>query len=45
MLEALAGREHLRTVYAAALREKYLWHEFGDLHFIVPFRPLGAAAK
>jgi len=36
MLEALAGREHLRTAYAAALREGYLWHEFGDLHLLLP---------
>jgi S-adenosylmethionine:tRNA ribosyltransferase-isomerase len=36
MLEALAGREHLRIAYAAALRHGYLWHEFGDLHLILP---------
>jgi S-adenosylmethionine:tRNA ribosyltransferase-isomerase len=36
MLEALANREHLRVVYDEALRERYLWHEFGDLHWIVP---------
>lgn len=36
MLEALAGRDHLRTVYDAALRERYLWHEFGDLHLLLP---------
>jgi S-adenosylmethionine:tRNA ribosyltransferase-isomerase len=35
MLEALAGREHLRIAYREALREGYLWHEFGDLHLIV----------
>jgi len=35
MLEALAGREHLRITYREALREGYLWHEFGDLHLIV----------
>jgi S-adenosylmethionine:tRNA ribosyltransferase-isomerase len=35
MLEALAGREHLRTAYREALREGYLWHEFGDLHLIL----------
>jgi S-adenosylmethionine:tRNA ribosyltransferase-isomerase len=34
MLEALAGREHLRLTYREALREGYLWHEFGDLHLI-----------
>ena len=35
MLEALAGRPHVERAYAAALGEKYLWHEFGDLHLIV----------
>ncbi len=36
MLEALAGQRHLRVTYAEALREGYLWHEFGDLHLILP---------
>ncbi len=36
MLEALAGRQHLEVAYTAALRERYLWHEFGDLHLILP---------
>ncbi|MBA2441523.1 MAG: S-adenosylmethionine:tRNA ribosyltransferase-isomerase [Rubrobacter sp.] len=36
MLEALAGLRHLRLAYAEALREGYLWHEFGDLHLILP---------
>lgn len=36
MLEALAGRELLRTAYTEALEEGYLWHEFGDLHLILP---------
>jgi S-adenosylmethionine:tRNA ribosyltransferase-isomerase len=36
MLEALAERAHLRDAYAAALRERYLWHEFGDLHLLLP---------
>jgi S-adenosylmethionine:tRNA ribosyltransferase-isomerase len=36
MLEALAGRVHLQITYAEALRERYLWHEFGDLHLILP---------
>jgi S-adenosylmethionine:tRNA ribosyltransferase-isomerase len=35
MLEAIAGREHLRKAYEAALAEGYLWHEFGDLHLIL----------
>lgn len=36
MLEALAGLEHLKLTYAEALHEKYLWHEFGDVHLLVP---------
>ncbi|MCZ6636378.1 MAG: S-adenosylmethionine:tRNA ribosyltransferase-isomerase [bacterium] len=36
MLEALAGRSHLETTYTEALEERYLWHEFGDLHLILP---------
>src|SRR5215207_1194094 len=31
-----AGREHLKVAYAEALKEGYLWHEFGDLHLILP---------
>lgn len=36
MLEALAGRPHLNLTYNEAIREQYLWHEFGDLHLILP---------
>lgn len=36
MLEALAGRAHLGHTYQEALRERYLWHEFGDLHLLLP---------
>ncbi len=36
MLEAIASREHLDVAYQAAIENKYLWHEFGDLHLIVP---------
>jgi S-adenosylmethionine:tRNA ribosyltransferase-isomerase len=35
MLEALAGRHHLDLAYKAALRNNYLWHEFGDLHLLL----------
>jgi S-adenosylmethionine:tRNA ribosyltransferase-isomerase len=35
MLEAIAGRDHLRRAYDAALTGRYLWHEFGDLHLIL----------
>lgn len=36
ILEALAGLSHLKVAYEQALREGYLWHEFGDLHLILP---------
>ena len=36
MLEAIAGRNHLEVAYTAALEGRYLWHEFGDLHLILP---------
>jgi S-adenosylmethionine:tRNA ribosyltransferase-isomerase len=36
MLEAIAGRPHLKQAYASALTHGYLWHEFGDLHLILP---------
>ncbi|MGH9029149.1 MAG: S-adenosylmethionine:tRNA ribosyltransferase-isomerase [Acidimicrobiales bacterium] len=36
MLEAIAGRKLLEVSYAAALEEGYLWHEFGDVHLLLP---------
>ena len=36
MLEALAGRAHLEITYGEALKQRYLWHEFGDLHLLLP---------
>jgi S-adenosylmethionine:tRNA ribosyltransferase-isomerase len=41
MLEAICGRHHLERAYAAALRGRYLWHEFGDLHLILPEKARG----
>ena len=38
MLEAFAGRQRLLRAYDEALREQYLWHEFGDSHLIAPRR-------
>ena len=35
MLEAIAGCEHLRVAYEAALAGGYFWHEFGDSHLIL----------
>ncbi len=36
MLEAVAGRSLVQRSYAAALAEGYLWHEFGDVHLVLP---------
>ncbi len=36
MLEAIAGKQHLELAYCSALENGYLWHEFGDLHLILP---------
>ncbi|HXY43750.1 MAG TPA: S-adenosylmethionine:tRNA ribosyltransferase-isomerase [Acidimicrobiales bacterium] len=36
MLEAVAGRELLERSYTVALEEGYLWHEFGDVHLVLP---------
>ena len=36
MLETLSGRSHLELSYQLALQEKYQWHEFGDLHLLLP---------
>jgi S-adenosylmethionine:tRNA ribosyltransferase-isomerase len=36
LLEAVAGRPLLESSYAASLAESYQWHEFGDLHLILP---------
>src|SRR3989442_8102404 len=36
LLEAIAARAQVERAYHAALDAGYLWHEFGDLHLIVP---------
>jgi len=36
MLEAFAGGDHLERAYAEAIERRYSWHEFGDLHLIMP---------
>ena len=36
MLEAIAGRAAVDRSYDAALSGLYLWHEFGDVHLILP---------
>ncbi|MFJ3310163.1 S-adenosylmethionine:tRNA ribosyltransferase-isomerase [Streptomyces sp. NPDC086549] len=36
MLEAIAGRAAVDRGYEEALRGLYLWHEFGDVHLVLP---------
>lgn len=36
MLEAIAGRPALERAYTEAVRHLYLWHEFGDVHLVLP---------
>jgi S-adenosylmethionine:tRNA ribosyltransferase-isomerase len=36
LIEAVAGRPVLEQAYRAALGAGYLWHEFGDLHLLLP---------
>ncbi|MFE1752817.1 S-adenosylmethionine:tRNA ribosyltransferase-isomerase [Streptomyces anandii] len=36
MLEAVAGRAAVDRSYEAALAGRYLWHEFGDVHLLLP---------
>lgn len=36
MLQSLAGFEHINTAYHLAIKNGYYWHQFGDLHLILP---------
>jgi S-adenosylmethionine:tRNA ribosyltransferase-isomerase len=36
LLEAVGGRDLVERSYRAALQNGYLWHEFGDVHLILP---------
>ena len=36
MLAAFAGAELLSSCYQAAIAAGYLWHEFGDVHLLLP---------
>ena len=36
MIEALTGRDHVARAYEQLFNQQYLWHEFGDLHLILP---------
>ena len=35
MLYAIAGQDLIRSAYAKAIQNGYLWHEFGDSHLIL----------
>jgi S-adenosylmethionine:tRNA ribosyltransferase-isomerase len=34
MLSAIAGLERVKKAYSEAIRNRYLWHEFGDSHLL-----------
>ena len=36
LMEAVAGRPLLEASYDEAIAERYRWHEFGDLHLVLP---------
>ena|ERR1700690_1334734 len=36
ILQSLAGMAHTKLAYIEALSHGYLWHEFGDLHLLLP---------
>lgn len=36
LVESVAGRPLLEVSYASAIEAGYRWHEFGDLHLVVP---------
>ena len=36
MLYAVAGKDLVRDGYEQAIRGRYLWHEFGDSHLLLP---------
>ena len=36
LMEAVAGRPLLEASYTEAVAQEYRWHEFGDLHLVLP---------
>jgi S-adenosylmethionine:tRNA ribosyltransferase-isomerase len=36
MLAAIVGQPLLDRCYAEAIAAGYLWHEFGDVHLLLP---------
>jgi S-adenosylmethionine:tRNA ribosyltransferase-isomerase len=45
MLYTIAGQDLIRAAYEEAVKERYLWHEFGDSHLILPDRAASRAAQ
>ncbi len=41
LLSAFLGMDGVRSAYAEAIREGYLWHEFGDSHLVMKKVPAG----
>ncbi|MFI8188261.1 S-adenosylmethionine:tRNA ribosyltransferase-isomerase [Streptomyces sp. NPDC085946] len=37
-VEAVAGRAAVDRAYEEAMRARYLWHGFGDVRLVLPFR-------
>ena len=36
MLQSVGGYEHIDNAYQEAIKAGYYWHQFGDLHLILP---------
>ena len=36
MLQSVGGFEHIDRAYKEAIKAGYYWHQFGDLHLILP---------
>ncbi len=36
MLQSIGGFEHIDSAYQEAIKAGYYWHQFGDLHLILP---------
>ena len=44
LMEAVAGRAAARGQLRRGLAERYRWHEFGDIHLVLPSHPLANRA-
>ncbi|MEP7253164.1 MAG: S-adenosylmethionine:tRNA ribosyltransferase-isomerase [Ginsengibacter sp.] len=36
ILQTVAGFDHINNAYKEAIKREYYWHQFGDLHLILP---------